>query len=102
VGHPAVLAAAAVESPDPVRGTVVKAFVALRAGRDPRPVLAAEIQEHLKRTIAPYNGPRKLEFVAALPKTPSGEIKCGELRERERRAAMEEESGDVPIRAESP
>src|SRR5262249_41171589 len=92
VGHPAVLEAAAVESPDPVRGTVVKAFVVLRAGLNPSPSLAAAIQEHVKRTIAPYKYPRKLEFVAALPKTPSGKIKRGELREKERRAAMNEAS----------
>jgi acetyl-CoA synthetase len=92
VGHPAVLEAAAVESPDPVRGTVVKAFVVLRAGLNPSPSLAAEIQEHVKRTIAPYKYPRKLEFVAALPKTPSGKIKRGELREREKRAARDVES----------
>jgi acetyl-CoA synthetase len=97
VGHSAVLEAAAVESPDPVRGTVVKAFVVLRAGLNPSPALASEIQEHVKRTVAPYKYPRKLEFVAALPKTPSGKIKRGELRERERRAAREEESsGSAP------
>jgi acyl-coenzyme A synthetase/AMP-(fatty) acid ligase len=84
VSHPAVLEAAAVESPDPVRGLVVKAFVVLRPEFAPRDSLAAEIQDHVKRTIAPYKYPRKIEFVAALPKTPSGKIKRRELRDRER------------------
>jgi acetyl-CoA synthetase len=84
VSHPAVLEAAAVESPDPVRGRVVKAFVVLREGLLPRDSLAEEIQEHVKRSIAPYKYPRRIEFVTALPKTTSGKIKRGELRELER------------------
>jgi acyl-coenzyme A synthetase/AMP-(fatty) acid ligase len=84
VSHPAVLEAAAVESPDPVRGLVVKAFVVLRPEFTAGDTLATEIQEHVKRTIAPYKYPRKIEFVAALPKTPSGKIKRRELRDRER------------------
>ncbi len=84
VSHPAVLEAAAVESPDPIRGMVVKAFIVLRTGYGPSDALAGEIQEQVKRTIAPYKYPRKIEFVDALPKTPSGKIKRRELRERER------------------
>src|SRR4029078_9764457 len=86
VSHPAVLEAAAVESPDPVRGLVVKAFVVLRPEFAPGDSLAAEIQDHVKRTIAPYKYPRRIEFVDALPKTPSGKIKRRELRDRERGA----------------
>jgi acetyl-CoA synthetase len=84
VSHPAVLEAAVVESPDPVRGTVVKAFVVLREGLLPGDSLAEEIQEHVKRSIAPYKYPRRIEFVTALPKTPSGKVKRGELRALER------------------
>jgi acetyl-CoA synthetase len=84
VSHPAVLEAAAVESPDAVRGMVVKAFIVLREGHAPCDSLASEIREHVKRTIAPYKYPRKIEFVTVLPKTPSGKIKRAELRERER------------------
>jgi acetyl-CoA synthetase len=90
VSHPAVLEAAAVESSDPVRGKVVKAFLVAREGFSPSSVLAAEIQDYVKESIAPYMYPRKVEFVPALPKTPSGKIKRGELRERERRMAREE------------
>jgi acyl-coenzyme A synthetase/AMP-(fatty) acid ligase len=84
VSHPAVLEAAAVESPDLVRGNVVKAFVVLREGHLPSESLAEQIQEHVKCSIAPYKYPRRIEFVTALPKTTSGKIKRHELRELER------------------
>jgi acyl-coenzyme A synthetase/AMP-(fatty) acid ligase len=83
VSHPAVLEAAVVESPDPVRGKVVKAFLVLREGVDPADRLKTEIQEHAKRQMAGYKYPRKVEFVTALPKTASGKVKRKELRERE-------------------
>jgi len=87
VSHPAVLEAAAVESPDAVRGTVVKAFLVLRDGFEPNEQLVAEIQDYAKQTIAPYKYPRKVEFVTTLPKTTSGKTIRKELRERERSAA---------------
>jgi acyl-coenzyme A synthetase/AMP-(fatty) acid ligase len=84
VSHPAVLEAAAVESPDPVRGMVVKAFLVLRPGLEPAEALRVEIQEFAKKQMAGYKYPRKIEFVTALPKTTSGKIKRKELRQRER------------------
>jgi acetyl-CoA synthetase len=83
VSHPAVLEAAAVESPDPTRGMVVKAFVVLRPSHDPSDSLAADIQSFVRDRAAPYKHPRKIEFVAALPKTTSGKIKRKELRQAE-------------------
>jgi acetyl-CoA synthetase/medium-chain acyl-CoA synthetase len=82
--HDAVLESAVVASPDADRGEVVKAFVVLREGRAPSEALARELQEHVKRTTAPYKYPRAVEFVASLPKTVSGKIRRVELRERER------------------
>jgi acetyl-CoA synthetase len=81
--HPAVLEAAAVASPDEVRGSVVKAFIVLRAGHAPCDGLAAELQAWVKQRAAPYKYPRKVEFVTELPKTPSGKIKRRLLRARE-------------------
>jgi acyl-coenzyme A synthetase/AMP-(fatty) acid ligase len=83
VSHPAVLEAAVVESPDPLRGMVIKAFLVLRDGVSPGDQLRAEIQEHARQHMAAYKYPRKVEFVTALPKTPSGKIKRKELRQRE-------------------
>jgi acetyl-CoA synthetase/medium-chain acyl-CoA synthetase len=81
--HPAVLESAAVASPDAVRGHVVKAFVKLRPGAVASPELVRELQEHVKRTTAPYKYPRAIEFVDELPKTVSGKIRRVALRERE-------------------
>jgi benzoate-CoA ligase family protein len=86
VSHAAVLEAAAVESRDPLRGNVVKAFLVLRQGHAPGDALRAEIQEFARQNMAAYKYPRKIEFVGALPKTPSGKIKRRELREAERRS----------------
>jgi acyl-coenzyme A synthetase/AMP-(fatty) acid ligase len=82
VSHPAVLEAAAVESPDPLRGMVVKAFLVLRSGVEGNDQLRKEIQEFAKRHMAGYKYPRQIEFVATLPKTASGKVKRKELRER--------------------
>lgn len=85
VCHPAVLEAAVVESPDAMRGMVVKAFLVLRAGSTPGPELLSDIQQFAKKEMAGYKYPRKIEFVESLPKTTSGKIKRKELREREKK-----------------
>ncbi len=79
VSHPAVAEAAAVSEPDSERGAVVRAIVVLREG-EPSEQLVAELQEHCKRTTAPYKFPRIVEFTDELPKTSSGKIKRAELR----------------------
>lgn len=81
--HAAVVEAAAVAAPDPDRGAVVKAFVVLRTGTSPSEALVRELQEHVKRSTAPYKYPRRIEFVADLPKTVSGKIRRVELRARD-------------------
>jgi acetyl-CoA synthetase len=83
VSHSAVLEAAAVASPDPVRGQVVKAFVVLRLGTRATEELRGRIQEFAREQMAPYKYPRRIEFVETLPKTASGKIKRRELREQE-------------------
>jgi acyl-coenzyme A synthetase/AMP-(fatty) acid ligase len=80
VAHRAVAEAAAVAAADEVRGAVVRAVIVLREGYDPTPELARELQEHVKRETAPYKYPRIVDFVAELPKTPSGKIKRAALR----------------------
>jgi acetyl-CoA synthetase len=83
--HPSVAEAAVVGSPDPIRGTIVKAFVVLKSGVAPSEELVIELQEHVKQVTAPYKYPRAVEFVSSLPKTHSGKIRRNELREREAR-----------------
>jgi acetyl-CoA synthetase/medium-chain acyl-CoA synthetase len=82
VEHPACAEAAVVAKGDPVRGTIVKAFVVLAPGYDASDELAADLQEHVKAVTAPYKYPREVEFVSELPKTISGKIRRVELRQR--------------------
>jgi 2-aminobenzoate-CoA ligase len=81
--HEAVLEAAVVASPDPLRGAVPKAFIVLKQGITPSPALATALQDHVKHELAPYKYPREVEFVTALPRTETGKIRRVELRERE-------------------
>jgi len=84
IEHHAVAEAAVVSSPDRVRGEVVKAFVILSSHfTGDKDTLVKELQDHVKETTAPYKYPRKIEFVASLPKTVSGKIRRVELREKE-------------------
>ncbi|GAB5467796.1 MAG: acyl--CoA ligase [Rhodospirillales bacterium] len=81
--HPAVMESAAVASPDPLRGEVVKAFVVLKPGQRGDDALIAALQDHCKAVTGPYKYPRRLVFVADLPKTPTGKIRRRLLRDRE-------------------
>jgi acyl-coenzyme A synthetase/AMP-(fatty) acid ligase len=78
--HPAVEEAAAVAAPDDERGSIVRAIVVLRDGYAPSPDLTRALQDHVKAETAPYKYPRQIDFVAELPKTPSGKVKRAELR----------------------
>ncbi len=81
--HPAVREAAAVASPDEIKGNVVKAFIVLVEGQEPSEELSRDIQTHVRGRLSAYAYPRKIEFVADLPKTLTGKIRRIELRERE-------------------
>jgi 2-aminobenzoate-CoA ligase len=78
--HPAVAESAVVAAPDRARGFVVKAFVVLRESRRPSLELVSELQEHVKRELAPYKYPRAVEFVERLPRTETGKIQRYILR----------------------
>jgi long-chain acyl-CoA synthetase len=75
--HAAVREAAVVGVPDPVRGEAVKAFVVLHEGRRVAP---AELQTICRDAIASYKVPETIEFLAELPKNPTGKILKKELR----------------------
>ncbi|AEG16426.1 4-hydroxybenzoate--CoA ligase [Desulfofundulus kuznetsovii DSM 6115] len=83
--HPAVLESAVVPSPDPVRGSIIKAFVVLNEGFDPSPELENELRSFVKEKIEDYKSPRKIVFARAdeLPRTTTGKIQRNVLRERE-------------------
>jgi acetyl-CoA synthetase len=81
--HPAVREAAAVASPDEVKGNVVKAFICLADGFEGSDELAKEISSFVRGRLSAYAYPRRIEFVDDLPKTLTGKIRRIELRERE-------------------
>ena len=81
--HDAVREAAAVASPDELRGNVVKAFIVLAEGFDGSDALADEIKAFVRKRLSAYAYPRRIEFVADLPKTLTGKIRRIELREAE-------------------
>jgi len=83
VKHPAVANAAVVPSPDETRGNVVKAFIVLAAGHAPSTALADDIQQHVRKFLAPYEYPKEIEFIDALPMTTTGKVQRKVLRERE-------------------
>jgi acetyl-CoA synthetase len=82
IEHPAVGEAAVVPSPDPLRLSVPKAFVALRNGYEPTKETAGEILKFAAQKLAPYKRIRRIEFYE-LPKTISGKIRRVELRKTE-------------------
>ncbi|MDT8913793.1 AMP-binding protein [Amycolatopsis sp. PS_44_ISF1] len=80
--HPDVLECAVVAAPDEARGSVVAAYVVLADGVPASADKAAELQDFAKSLAAPYKYPRRLEFVTALPRNPSGKVQRFLLRRR--------------------
>ena len=106
VKHPAVLNAAVVPKPDRERGALVKAYVVLapeyiakkpsaaraRARFDAE--LVADLQAHVRGKLAPYEYPKEIEFVDALPMTTTGKVQRRVLRLQEESRARQ--SGILP------
>ena len=100
VKHPAVANAAVVPKPDKARGALVKAyvvlapdFIAARAGNTGAEAqfdanLVAELQAHVKGKLAPYEYPKEIEFVEALPMTTTGKVQRRVLRLQEEERAQ--------------
>jgi 2-aminobenzoate-CoA ligase len=72
---------------------IVKAYVVLAAGVTGDAALVSELQDHVKREIAPYKYPRAIEFVALLPKTGTGKLQRFTLRQMAAAGAASTSSG---------
>ncbi|WP_439644874.1 acetate--CoA ligase [Aneurinibacillus tyrosinisolvens] len=74
VEHPAVAEAGVIGKPDPIRGEIIKAFIALRDGYEESEELLADIRQFVKVGLAAHAAPREIEVRDKLPKTRSGKI----------------------------
>jgi acetyl-CoA synthetase len=92
IEHPAVVEAAVVPAPDPVRLAVPKAYIVLAEGYEPNRETALSVLRHAREALAPFQQVRRIEF-SDLPKTISGKIRRVELRAREDQLAAD---GQVP------
>jgi len=81
LSHAAVAECAVVGAPDEARGSIVEAHVVLAEGHAASDALVELLQAHVKAQIAPYKYPRRITFIDALPKTPTGKILRYKLRE---------------------
>ena len=80
LSHPAVAECGVVGKADEERGMIVSAFIVLKNNFPASEEMKKELQEHVKRNIAPYKYPRDIKFVAELPRTETGKLQRFKLR----------------------
>jgi acetyl-CoA synthetase len=89
--HPAVAEAGVTGRPEPLRGEVISAFVALRQGHAPSPELRRELLEAVRRELGPVAVVGEVNFVRTLPKTRSGKI----MRRVLKAVILDRDPGDI-------
>jgi acetyl-CoA synthetase len=83
VEHPAVAEAGVIGKPDPLRGSIIKAFISLREDYVETPELLEELKAFVKTGLAAHAAPREIEVIDKLPKTRSGKIMRRVLKAKE-------------------
>jgi len=91
--HRDVAEAAVIGVPDTMKGEVIEAYVVPRDGVTPSDALTAELQQHVKAKFAAHAYPRRVHYLDALPKTPSGKIQRFILR-KQRMAELADSAAD--------
>ena len=89
--HPAVAEAGVTGVPDELRGEVIEAFVALKAGQEPSDELHRELLQTVRHELGPVAVIGHLSVVAMLPKTRSGKI----MRRVLKAVALQRDPGDI-------
>ena len=80
--HPAVLDVCTVGVPSEEWGESVRAVVQLREGYSESGTLVSELLAFVKPKLAGFKLPRGIDFVAELPRLPSGKIQRGLVRKQ--------------------
>ena len=81
--HPAVADAAVVPLPDEEAGELPKGFVVLKSNADESQATPEALMEYVAEQVATYKQIHHIEFIDAIPKSPSGKILRRLLRDRE-------------------
>ncbi len=79
---PVTKATASIDAPE--AGSIIKAFVMLAPGYTGSEALRDSMRAHVKKHLAPWQQPRAIDFVDALPMTTTGKILRRQLRDAER------------------
>jgi acyl-coenzyme A synthetase/AMP-(fatty) acid ligase len=87
--HPGVADAAVVGVIDGAGQEIPKAYVVKKAGAS---LSEDQVADFVARKVAPYKKVRQVEFIDAIPKSPTGKILRKDLRSRSTPATLRESS----------
>ena len=77
--HEAIVEAAVIGVPDPMRNEEVKAYILLAEGQTPETVPPQAIQAHCLERLSKFKVPRYISYVDDFPRTPSNKIAKSKL-----------------------